>query len=159
MVRAWYPDRPEVLAQLRATDRATDRATPRAPDRRIRGPAEQSDRRELILEVQVRTVSEANTRGWHGRMRRAAEQRWLTWLTLSQHDLPRPPVSVRLVRLGPRALDDDNLASALKACRDGVADAYGLDDAGPLLRWGVAQEPGRRAYAVRIELRRILSSS
>lgn len=158
MIRAWYSDRPDVLRQLRE-ERVAREARPARP---APTPAQQSDRAELIVELQVRTVSEANSRGWHGKMKRAAEQRWLTWLHLSRLELPRLPAAVRLVRLRPprgRPLDSDNLASALKAIRDGVADAYGVDDASPLYRWSVEQQPvppGRGLYyAVRVVISRL----
>jgi len=50
---------------------------------------------------------------------------------------------VRLVRRAPRRLDGDNLAGALKSVRDGVADALGVDDRNPRVRWVVDQETAR----------------
>jgi crossover junction endodeoxyribonuclease RusA len=38
------------------------------------------------------------------------------------------PVVVTMTRVSPGTLDDDNLASACKAARDGIADALGIDD-------------------------------
>ena len=64
---------------------------------------------------------------------------------------------VRLVRLGARALDTDNLAGALKAVRDAVAAWLGVDDGPGGLVWEVDQEPHRRhrnTPGVRIELYR-----
>lgn len=52
---------------------------------------------------------------------------------------------VRLVRRAPRRLDGDNLAGALKSVRDGVADALGVDDRNPRVRWVVDQETARAA--------------
>jgi len=57
---------------------------------------------------------------------------------------------VTLTRQAPRALDDDNLASAFKAVRDGVAAALGVDDRDPRVRW--AYEQARGPAAVRIRL-------
>jgi hypothetical protein len=52
---------------------------------------------------------------------------------------------VRLTRVHAsrsRGLDDDNLRSALKAVRDGVADALGVDDRDPRLSFHYHQRPG-----------------
>lgn len=61
-------------------------------------------------------------------------------------------VDVRLVRLGGRKLDRDNLAGSFKGCLDEVAKWLRVDD-GDEDRLGVAwaQEPGG-GYGVRIEL-------
>ena len=58
---------------------------------------------------------------------------------------------VSLVRLSPRKLDDDNLRGALKAVRDGVADALGVDDAHPSIVWHYGQAQDKRK-GVRISL-------
>ncbi len=68
-------------------------------------------------------------------------------ITLSPH-----PV-IRLTRIGPRPLDDDNLAAALKAVRDGVADGLGFpDDADPALHWVYNQRARGGKYGVRIQI-------
>ena len=38
------------------------------------------------------------------------------------------PVAVKLTRIAPRPLDDDNLPAAFKNLRDGIADAFGVGD-------------------------------
>jgi hypothetical protein len=64
-----------------------------------------------------------------------------------------PPYTVMLSRVAPRKLDDDNLRGALKAVRDGVADALGLDDRHPLIEWHYAQDrAGPREIGVRITI-------
>lgn len=60
-------------------------------------------------------------------------------------------VVVTLTRQSPRALDDDNLASAFKAVRDGVADALGIDDRDPRVRWRPVQVRGPVAVRIRLE--------
>jgi hypothetical protein len=63
------------------------------------------------------------------------------------------PCSITLTRIAPRRLDSDNLARSLKAVRDGIADAIGVDDGDPRLEWRYAQEQGAvREYAVRVEV-------
>lgn len=112
--------------------------------------------------VPVATVSEANTRS-HPQVRatRARRQRETVTAHLAcRYPIRRPPRvhRVRLVRLGERALDTDNLAGALKAVRDAVAAWLGVDDGlrGGIV-WEVDQEPHKRHRnqpAVRIELYR-----
>jgi hypothetical protein len=68
------------------------------------------------------------------------------------------PLTITLTRVGPRRLDDDNLQTAFKPFRDGVADAlFGAnqksDDSDPRFTWKYAQRKGRpREYAVEIEI-------
>lgn len=67
--------------------------------------------------------------------------------------LPRPPeLVVLMVRQAPRPLDSDNLASALKAYRDGIADALGIDDRDKRVQWECEQQkcnvPSLRVYVV-----------
>lgn len=52
-------------------------------------------------------------------------------------------ITITLVRIGPGTLDDDNLSGACKAVRDGVADALGIDDDDPRVRWRYAQRKSR----------------
>jgi hypothetical protein len=60
---------------------------------------------------------------------------------------------VRLTRIAPRQLDDDNLRGSLKAARDGVADWLGVPDNDPRIRWDYAQEKGKpKTYAVRVDV-------
>jgi hypothetical protein len=57
--------------------------------------------------------------------------------------LARSPFHVVLLtRVAPRALDDDNLAHALKAVRDGVAKGLGIDDRDSRVRYVLDQQRG-----------------
>lgn len=103
----------------------------------------------------VKTVSEANRRGsWRAHHPRTQLQRQTVGMLMRGLRIPKTGVLVRLTRIAPQKLDRDNLASALKACRDGVADWLGIDDReSERLMWVVAQEKGRvREYAVRIDV-------
>ena len=60
-------------------------------------------------------------------------------------------VTCTLTRIAPRKLDDDNLAAALKAIRDQVADVLGLDDGSPRWTWAYAQESGHSSYRIELE--------
>jgi hypothetical protein len=111
-----------------------------------------------IFSVPVRTVSEANIREhWAVRARRAKRQRGMARLAtaraiadaLNQID----GAEIHLVRIGARALDTDNLARALKAVRDGIADAIGIDDGDERLAWTYGQQRGERGkYSVLVEI-------
>ncbi len=59
---------------------------------------------------------------------------------------------VTLTRIAPSSgLDDDNLRAALKAVRDGVADAMGINDRDPRVLWIYDQRREKpREYAVEI---------
>lgn len=110
---------------------------------------------EVLLPV--RTWSEANLRGhWGKRARRAKKQREAAWLLLraARYALPASgSVAITLTRIAPRALDTDNLASGLKAVRDGVADALGVDDGSSRIEWRYAQERGKIGqYEVRVTI-------
>ena len=103
----------------------------------------------------IRTWSEANLRGhWAKRARRAQKQREAARLLVraARSALPKSgTVAITLTRIAPRVLDTDNLASAMKAVRDGVADALGVDDGSSRLAWRYAQERGKpRQYAVNV---------
>lgn len=103
--------------------------------------------------IPIHTVSEANRREhWAARAKRVAAHRQITRYLVRTKGCTLPCV-VTLTRVAPRALDDDNLRGALKACRDGVADAFRVDDRSPLISWAYAQERGpARSYAVRVEV-------
>ena len=138
----------------------TQRKVPESPgERRVHDPAHGV----YAVEIPLRTVSEANVREHymararrHAGHRRIAGQAVMTsLLKAARQSITR----VTLVRCGGRALDDDNLSGALKACRDGVADALGVTD-GPngQVRWVYAQEPGGGWTGVRVKLEAIASS-
>ena len=65
---------------------------------------------------------------------------------------PDRPLLVRIVRVGGRPLDDDNLAGGCKELRDSVAAALGRrgDSQAEGLFWQYAQEPGE--LGTRIEI-------
>lgn len=103
-----------------------------------------------------RTVSEVNTREhWTKRAARAKSLRDMAYICTWKDALAKPHASaiVLLTRYGPRTLDDDNLRSALKPIRDGVADAFKIDDGSEFYTWQYAQVKTKRGqYGVRIEI-------
>ncbi len=102
----------------------------------------------------LRLVSEANARGsWHGGATRAARQRSIVALVFRTLRCA-VPCNVRIVRVAPLPLDDDNLARAAKAVRDELAEWLGVDDGDERVSWSVAQTKGGvREYAVRVIVR------
>ena len=116
--------------------------------------------------IPIRTVSEANRREhWAAKAKRAKAQRGLagalTRLNLinaepCKFDAPRNSRrrSVTLTRVAPRKLDTDNLARSLKAVRDGIADALGIDDGDERVAWLYAQRRGApKTHEVEVEIR------
>lgn len=61
---------------------------------------------------------------------------------------------MRITRVGPGTLDDDNLARSAKAVRDELAAALGADDGDPRLTWHYAQRKAKRA-AVDVVIRHL----
>lgn len=114
---------------------------------------------EIILPL--RLVSEANQREhWAAKARRAKQHRQLTVALLRSalRKVPDmvPPVVVTLTRIiGPRgrAFDDDNLRSAFKAIRDGIAQALGADDGDKAkLRFEYAPEERGKDWGARVRI-------
>lgn len=107
------------------------------------------------------TKSEANARGhWGRKADRASSQRGPARMLFEPRVRElgmRLPLVVKLTRVSPRELDDDNLRPALKAVRDGITDALAslgiTSDRDRRVTWQYAQERGRpREQAVRVEV-------
>lgn len=112
----------------------------------------------------MRLVNETNAREhWAVRKKRAAWQRGRAkvetiavlrrnanvWTGLP--DAARAEITI--ARIGPARLDDDNLAASGKHVRDGIADALGIDDGSPRLRWTYEQRSeGRGVYAALVTI-------
>jgi len=100
--------------------------------------------------VPIKASTTLNTRAhWAEKARRAKAERAAVAYRWPRLDI-EPVVTVTLTRIGPRELDGDNLTSALKGIRDGVAAKLRLDDACRLVAWCYRQERGEPA--VRVEL-------
>lgn len=103
----------------------------------------------ISLVLPIQTVSEANCRDhWRAKAKRVKQQR-----LIARALTPATPIScvVTLVRVSYRALDDDNLRSALKAVRDGVADKLGVNDRDPSVQWRYDQARGEPCVHVTLE--------
>lgn len=104
----------------------------------------------------VRTINESNNRdSWRKRARRVKAQRLAARQRVAACIVGvHLPLVVTLTRVGARKLDSDGVPSALKAIRDGVADALGVDDGrDDLVQWRYAQQFGpRQVHGVQIEI-------
>lgn len=83
-----------------------------------------------MIQVPIRTVPGMNAREhWRARSRRVKTERTAIAWALTGQTKPQLPCVVTLTRVAPsNGLDDDNLAGALKAVRDQVAEWLGVDD-------------------------------
>jgi hypothetical protein len=106
-----------------------------------------------VIVLPIKIESTLNKREHHmARARRAKSQRQTAGWCL--HLVPRPdvPIVVKLTRIAPRMLDDDNAVGGMKSVRDAVAEWLMVDDADPRISWQYAQEKGKpRQYACRVE--------
>jgi hypothetical protein len=98
---------------------------------------------EVLLPI--KTVSVMNAREhFQARARRAKLHRQTAWAMLKPYAVPALPVTVTMIRVGFGTLDGDNLQSAGKAARDGVADWLGVDDGDPRITWNYQQQKAKR---------------
>lgn len=68
-----------------------------------------------------------------------------------------PPWTIDLCRIIPprgKAYHDENLVGGVKPIRDGIADAFKLDDGGPAFVWTYSQDRGVQG-AIRVTITRI----
>lgn len=144
---------PDVWAKLTGTGKPARTRKPATPKAMVPHGV------RLALTLPCVVVSEANRRD-HWAVRRARFQghaaafRESVMLWGAEPELivgRNRPVTVTLTRLGGKALDGDNLASAFKGLRDEVAGWLGVDDGDDRVSWRYGQEPGGRV-GVRVEL-------
>jgi hypothetical protein len=107
-----------------------------------------------LIVLPLRIESEANAREhWAKKAKRVKQHREAAYWHCKAGDMPRFmfPLTVRVTRIAPRELDDDNLSGGCKALRDGVADYLGIKDNDPRVTWAYAQRKGEpKQYAVEI---------
>lgn len=115
--------------------------------------------KEINFQAPIRTVSEMNQREhWAVKHKRKNEQQQEMMVVLQNNLVGRQvklPCVVRLTRIGPKALDTDNLAGAFKHVQDAIARKLGVDDGDTeKIRWEYHQMPIRiREYAVKVEIK------
>lgn len=107
--------------------------------------------------VGVRVSNPLNSRRswrpvWAASKRARMLARWSTETLMKRTGIYTLPVRVTMVRYGPRSLDVGcGLNASLKPIRDGMADAFSVDDADERYEWVYRQERSKW-YGVRIEL-------
>jgi hypothetical protein len=121
------------------------------------GPAEPVGAPALVVEFDVKTKSEANERGFWAATNRKKKQDSALELALAEALVSSPipaegPWCLRLTRLAPGRLDDDNLGSAFKRIRDRMAEIVGVKDNDPRIAFTVAQERRKGTPGVRVEV-------
>jgi len=109
---------------------------------------------QLAFTMPVKLVSEANQREhWRTKHNRKKKQQAALQDTLVGSGAVALPCVVRLIRIGPRRLDSDNLAGSMKHVQDEMARYIGVDDGDERIKWEYAQVPvGKRVYQVRVEV-------
>lgn len=112
----------------------------------------------MKVEIPYRLGSPANAQSGSSRLAQAgrkAKERKLGLLAVAgnREAVPVLPVTVTIVRIAPRALDDDNLAYAAKAIRDGIADALGVRDNDLRVSWRYEQRKPAKGCKPAVEIR------
>lgn len=108
----------------------------------------------IAVDIPIKTVSAMNVREhWAKRAARAKRHRQSARDAMHSIPIPWMPVTITMIRRSAGTLDDDNLRGALKATRDGIADAYSVADNDPRITWCYGQEKCPRGkYGVRVEV-------
>lgn len=94
---------------------------------------------------------------WAKRALRAKHHRGLAKMkTLSMLDYSdsldgRETIHVKLTRKAPRKLDDDGNITGCKHARDGIADAFGINDGSDRFQWSYAQEKSK-TYGLHVDI-------
>lgn len=114
-----------------------------------------------FLVPHCKTVSEMNQRE-HWRVRNQRKQDQQVAVAISMKNVLRGkrielPCIVNLTRIGPKKMDNDNLAGALKHCQDQIAKVLGVDDGDESkVKFYHYQMPiGSRDYSVKVEIRSV----
>jgi hypothetical protein len=111
------------------------------------------------ITVPVRIVSEANVRGhWSTKAKRVKLHRNTAYAMARSVINPSAidvsaKLRVLMTRYALQRMDNDNLAGGFKAVRDGIADAFGIDDGSDRWNWQYGQESAKRGvYAARVQI-------
>jgi hypothetical protein len=137
----------------------------RTPPANLRGPvarprssplpdAPRVERITVLLPI--RTHTESNTGGHYmTRAKAAKRQRAAVTTWLLGYSIPALPVRVTLTRLAPGVLDRDNAWSSMKRAIDGIADAYGVEDNDPRIKWADVKQEKSATYGVRVTIEHV----
>ena len=101
--------------------------------------------------IPIQLPSLANTRlHWRRMAQLKRKQRDATAICMIGKIIPPLQLTVTITRIGPRQLDDDNLAASCKYVRDQIANIVGVDDGSLLYTWQYKQRKG--GYCVEVEM-------
>lgn len=105
----------------------------------------------------LRTVSEANDRShWAVKNKRKQEQQQLVAVAMQnalQGKTIELPCTVKLTRIGPKGMDDDNLIRSCKGVRDILAQKLGADDGSDQIKFEYYQQPvAVRTYGLKVQI-------
>ena len=104
--------------------------------------------------VPIRLPSLANMRSSWRVVRLKKRQKTATFACMRKMmesaTLPSLPLVITITRIGPRRLDDDNLAAACKYVRDQIAAIVGTDDGSSQYTWQYHQRIGE--YGVEVDI-------
>jgi len=111
---------------------------------------------ELLLPIKL--VSESNNSDhWTKKRKRNKLIETEIWLKFKQERPNIPlPAHIKLTRISPRQLDDDNMVGSCKHVRDMIADqilpglAAGRADGDKRMTWEYAQEKGKTCARIEI---------
>lgn len=105
----------------------------------------------MRIHIPIRLPSLSNLRlGWRRFAALKKSQKVATKACMHGVDIPPMPLLVTITRVGPRKLDDDNLANACKYVRDQIAAEVGVDDGDDRYTWRYCQRIGK--YGVDVEI-------
>lgn len=105
----------------------------------------------------LRTVSEANDRShWAVKNKRKQDQQQLVAVAMQnalQGKTIELPCTVKLTRIGPKSMDDDNLIRSCKGVRDILAQKLGADDGSDQIKFEYYQQPvAVRTYGLKVSI-------
>ena len=106
----------------------------------------------------LKTVSEMNQREhWAAKNRRKQDQQEhvaVEMLNALRGKRIELPCVVKMTRIGPKKMDNDNLAGAMKHCQDQIARQLGVDDGdeSKVIFHHYQMPIGSRDYAVKVEI-------
>jgi len=117
----------------------------------------------ISFTIPIKTVSEANNFDhWTGKRNRKIHQNFFIDAFFNKHVSDSDivfPCKVKMIRVAPRKLDDDNLRMLFKNTRDRISEklipglAKGRADGDERIAWDYGQEKGKPNYhAIRIEI-------
>lgn len=110
-----------------------------------------------FMVADLKTVSEANDRShWTVKNRRKREQQELVAVAMQnalQGKRIELPCTVKLTRIGPKKMDDDNLIRSCKGVRDVLAQKLGADDGSDQIKFEYHQQPvAVRTYGLKVSI-------